>query len=241
MSELTPVSSFSACYLIPENPSIGKALVIAPTSANVSQVHVGKGQISSAVKWEMVDSQPYSWAMIDLPSDEHRVIWHPSTKIGVYVQDGGSWSEAIIISKEPALQGCLVDRSSYSVIDQSGTWAEMIGHCQQENGELLSINNEGILQELSRNLNNPHREKEVWVGLRRRLLNGDWYWLNKQPMNVTKWFHGQPGNSEDKFCASMSLSSDNNKNLRWKSRSCCHTLKPVCYKNDVYFPLTTPV
>ncbi|XP_041963304.1 uncharacterized protein LOC121720898 [Alosa sapidissima] len=239
ISELTPVSSFSACYLLPEKTSISKALVIAPT-LNVSQVYVGKDQISSEVEWKTVDSQPYSWAMIDLPSGEHRVIWHPSTKIGVYVKDGENWSEAISITTEPALQGCLLDRARYSVMDQSGTWAEMVGHCQQENGELLSINNEGILRELSQSLSNPSKQEEVWVGLRRRLLNGEWYWLNKQPMNITKWFQGQPGSSEDKFCASMSLSSDNNENFRWTSRSCCHVLKPVCYKHNVYFPLAAP-
>lgn len=126
---------------------------------------------------------------------------------------------------------------SYTVIDQSGTWAEAISYCEQNNSKLVSINNEEILQELSKDLSNPNNEKEVWVGLRRRLFNGEWYWLNKQSIDITKWASGQPGSSQEKFCASMSLSSNDKDNLLWETKSCCESLKPVCYKTDTYFPI----
>ena len=96
---LIPESSFSACYLIRPNY---KALVIAPHS-NESQVHLGKDRISSNhnVQWQPMDSQRYSWTMIDLPSDKPQVIWHPSTKIAVYVKNRENWREAISLSTIP--------------------------------------------------------------------------------------------------------------------------------------------
>lgn len=99
ITELIPVSSFSACYLLPELLSGAKALVIAPTS-NTSQVHLGKQQVTGK-SWQTIDSQSYSWAEIDLVSAEYNIIWHPSAKIGVYSYDGEKWSQAISIATEP--------------------------------------------------------------------------------------------------------------------------------------------
>ncbi|KAL2084683.1 hypothetical protein ACEWY4_020201 [Coilia grayii] len=230
VTELVPDTLFASCLLTFNTPS--KALVIVPDSKK-NEVHLGEDPIGSGADWKLIDSLSYSWAEIDLSVVKNHVIWHPSTKIAVYIKDGEKWSEAVSLSTEPASQGCLLEQEFY-IVDQSGTWAESISHCQDENAVLVSINSEDILQRLSKKLSNPTNEQDVWVGLRRRLVNGEWYWLNKQTMNITKWEKGQPGDSQEKFCASMSLSSP--KAFSWKSRSCCDTMKPVCYKKE-YFPL----
>lgn len=98
ITELMPESNFSACYLIPKAALSIQALVIVPT-ANRSQVHLGKN--SNIDSWQTIDSQPYSWVVTDLSSAEYNIIWHPSTKIGVYVYYGEEWSQAISIATEP--------------------------------------------------------------------------------------------------------------------------------------------
>lgn len=80
--ELIPLSRFSACYLVvPVNLTSAVALVIVETEYRDS-VHVD-GDLLSSTKWSTISDSEYSSVLVSL--DDTHVIWHPSTKIAVYV------------------------------------------------------------------------------------------------------------------------------------------------------------
>lgn len=80
--EPIPLSRFSACYLVvPVNLISATALVIAETEYRDS-VYVD-GDLLSSTKWSTISDSEYSSVLVSL--DDTHVIWHPSTKIAVYV------------------------------------------------------------------------------------------------------------------------------------------------------------
>ncbi|KAL0171525.1 hypothetical protein M9458_031836, partial [Cirrhinus mrigala] len=72
---------FSACYLAPVSSTDAMALIIAETSYRDS-VYID-GDLLSSNKWSTIANSVYSSVLVSL--DDTHVIWHPSTKIAVYV------------------------------------------------------------------------------------------------------------------------------------------------------------
>lgn len=80
--ELIPQSRFSACYLVvPVSLTDAKALVIAETDYRDS-VYID-GDLLSSAKWSTIANSEYSSVLVSLNGTH--VIWHPSTKIAVFV------------------------------------------------------------------------------------------------------------------------------------------------------------
>uniref|UniRef100_A0AAY4A6T0 C-type lectin domain-containing protein n=1 Tax=Denticeps clupeoides TaxID=299321 RepID=A0AAY4A6T0_9TELE len=133
------------------------------------------------------------------------------------------------------------DKNSFSLLSQfmpfmyvtpfllnvSGTWAESLHNCISPSAEMLSISNSNIQQQMAQNLEPSGDPKEAWIGLRRRLLNEEWYWLNRNPVVFTNWAANEPKGSMDGMCATVSLGPSGI--FSWHSRSCCLSLQAIYY------------
>lgn len=76
--------------------------------------------------------------------------------------------------------------------------------------------------------------QNVWIGMRRSSLTGEWYWLSGKPVNDTNWAEGEPGTVQDGQCAIMSL--EHEKDPGWSDEDCCKDARPVCYSSPVFLP-----
>lgn len=102
--DLIPVSMFSACYLLHSNNKT-QALIIVETSQS-SNTHVESGNFTPMFTWNIINGTEYSWAALDLLPKRPYIIWHPNSKMAVYVvsiSDTGVvyGGPAISINEEP--------------------------------------------------------------------------------------------------------------------------------------------
>lgn len=99
--EPIPQSRFSACYLVvPVSSTDATAVVIAETDYRDS-VYID-GDLLSSAKWSTIANSEYSSVLVSL--NGMHVIWHPSTKIAVYVFEKGTnvyGGPAISLSAKP--------------------------------------------------------------------------------------------------------------------------------------------
>ncbi|XP_049645423.1 low affinity immunoglobulin epsilon Fc receptor [Suncus etruscus] len=97
----------------------------------------------------------------------------------------------------------------------SKRWLESWKACQQLNGKLVSIHS----QEEQDFLTNHTSKLESWIGLRDLELEGEFIWIDQEPLNYSNWDHGEPNNrmpSED--CVMMRGSG------KWNDAYCLRRL-----------------
>ncbi|KAK7146967.1 hypothetical protein R3I94_009724 [Phoxinus phoxinus] len=236
--ELIPLSRFSACYLVvPVDLTGAEVFVIAETEYRNS-VYID-GHLLSSTQWSTISDSEYSSALVSL--DGTHVIWHPSTKIAVYVFEGSSYlygGAAISLSANPDPAGCVVVPSKFDIILTPQTWPESHQNCMLISEELFSPSNTAAQMEMVDILNNEGLNEGLWIGLRRSLLTLEWYRQKGKEvhsMTYTRWGTGEPGAAEMGMCASVF--SNSSTGFHWKSVPCCAQLKSVCYTSLHYFPL----
>ncbi|XP_052474056.1 uncharacterized protein LOC128030449 [Carassius gibelio] len=202
--ELIPETMFAACYLVQMNSTEGEVVIIAET-AHKNNVSID-GKLLQFTNWKPIPYSNYSSISVSL-SGTH-VIWHPTSKIGVYMfetMEGGIpyGSPAVILNDDPDRDGCVADSTNY----------------------------------MTNFLQNNIGPGYLWIGLRRSLFTSEWYWLkgndSKYSVSFTKWANGHPDIPQKALCAAVS--KDSNKEFSWKSVSCCSKLRPICYKQGKYF------
>ncbi|XP_056122230.1 uncharacterized protein LOC130100706 [Rhinichthys klamathensis goyatoka] len=239
--ELIPLSRFSACYLVPVNLTGAKVFVIAETEYRNS-VYIDGGLLSST-KWNTINDSEYSSVLVSL--DATRVIWHPSTKIAVYVFEesphlyGGP---AISLSANPDPVGCVVVPSKLNIILTPQTWPESHQYCKLIGGELFSPSNKTEQMEMVDFLNSEGLNERLWIGLRRSLLTLEWYRQKGKEvhtMTYTSWGTGEPRVAAEGMCASVFPNSRTG--FHWQSVPCCAQLKSICFINTHYFTLDLPM
>nr|XP_055066938.1 uncharacterized protein LOC129448523 [Misgurnus anguillicaudatus] len=234
--ELIPENMFAACYLVQFN-STGDVVVIVDKD-HKNDLHKDNDLVLNG--WTDIENSNYS--SVNLTLDGTHVIWHPYSKIGVYMFDrmdngvlyGGS---AIPLSDSPDQDGCLAISGNFSVGDDHMTWPESHQYCLNETDQLVTLNSLYARTKMLEWLSNEYKHSDFWIGLRRSLFTLDWYWQtgNESFRNVsyTLWANGHPYEPLKALCASGHL--DPNKNFFWKSVPCCQRMRPVCYKKPSYF------
>uniref|UniRef100_A0AAZ3NMH7 C-type lectin domain-containing protein n=1 Tax=Oncorhynchus tshawytscha TaxID=74940 RepID=A0AAZ3NMH7_ONCTS len=105
--------------------------------------------------------------------------------------------------------------------------------CVYQGYSLVSLNTEEFLLQVTNKLR--EMQGQVWIGLRRSSLTGQWYWLSKAAVSFSHWAQGEPGNPIQGQCAMMTL--DPQGNYTWSDQSCCEALPAVCYREPLHFPL----
>ncbi|KAK2902717.1 hypothetical protein Q8A67_007430 [Cirrhinus molitorella] len=192
---IEPISQdmFSACYLAPVSSTDAMALIIAETNYRDS-VYIDRDLLLST-KWSSIANSAYSSVLVSL--DDTHVIWHPSTKIAVYVFEMSTnvyGGPAIALSSKPDPLGCALEPSKFDVVITPLTWPESLQYCMLISDELFSPSNAAAQAEMANILNNNETMNEgLWIGVRRSLLTLDWYrqkaWSNKSTVLRTMRFH----------------------------------------------------
>ncbi|XP_049334992.1 IgGFc-binding protein-like [Astyanax mexicanus] len=243
--DLIPVSMFSACYLVHSSSfAVSQALLIVETT-QVSETYIDKTNSGSSMTWNAINGTEYSWAVVDLYLLMSQVIWHPSSKMAVYVFErmastlfdyGGP---AISINEEPDPRGCLVSQAMLEVSDQSVSWPASCQYCKLKGGYLASPSWAEAQRYMIQELEEVGATGQAWIGLRRSLLTSEWYWQTGQNFSFSNWASGQPVSPEKGMCVFVKL--EPNGNYTWNSARCCTSMKPMCFKEPNYLHLINPI
>lgn len=134
-------------------------------------------------------------------------------------------------------RGCALSPEVVKIGEVAKRWRESVKYCRDENMELVSFSEAQLQRQIYNKIIQAKTDKlqEVWIGMRRSSQTGEWYWLNRDPVNDTNWADGEPGTVNDGQCAIMSLEKD--KASHWRDEDCCKAAHPVCYSHPVFFPI----
>ncbi|XP_043116647.1 uncharacterized protein LOC122360262 [Puntigrus tetrazona] len=238
-----PISQymFSACYLALVSSTDATALIIAETNYRDSVYIDGDLLLSTA--WSAIADSVYSSVSVAL--DDVHVIWHPSTRIAVYVFErkthvyGGP---AIPLSENQDTFGCAIYPSKFEIVVTPQTWPESHQYCMLISDELFSPSNEAAHVEMVNILLNNSMTERLWISVRRSLLTLDWYRQkgnSSHNLYYTQWGTGEPGFAVDGMCVSVFLNPS--MDFQWETARCCTLLKSICYTKAHYFPLYFPI
>ncbi|XP_016147946.1 uncharacterized protein [Sinocyclocheilus grahami] len=239
--ELISQYMFSACYLVPVSSTDAKALIISETNYRDSVYVDGDLLLSSA--WSTIANSVYSSVLV--PLDATHVIWHPSTKIAVYVFEKSTHvygGPAIPLSENPDSLGCALVPSKFDIIVTPQTWPESHQYCKLISDELFSPSNEAAHAEMASILSNDHKNERFWIGVRRSLLKLDWYRQkgnSSHNLSYTRWGNGEPGVAVNGMCASVFPNPS--MDFQWETIHCCTLLKSICYTRAQHFSLYIPI
>ncbi|KAJ8354150.1 hypothetical protein SKAU_G00217170 [Synaphobranchus kaupii] len=210
---LIPEESFSTCYLVHTFQWTRNYILIVVKTTDKEGVRLGEQPLPSSVSWAEVDMSDYSVGLVNLGSSSYmnRAIWHLTSKMGVYI----IWrhnthpysifaSPAASLKVEPDGSKCRAYLGVVNQVQEEKSWADAQEHCWNLNSQLASLNSINFLHYVGRELGEA-QQSSVWVGLRRSLLSGEWRWLNREPMEFSKWGSGEPNSSLITQCAMMSL------------------------------------
>ncbi|KAJ8252208.1 hypothetical protein COCON_G00215200 [Conger conger] len=236
---LIPEESFSTCYLVHAINYSHTYFLIVVKTAEKDGVRLGHSLLPS-VDWAEVAGSDYSVGLCSLAKQNmHRVIWHRTSKMAVYVFGRYDHmyfgSPALSLKVEPDGSKCRAYAGVVELVLEKKSWTDAQERCWNLNSQLASFNSLSFLEHAVKELGDAHRST-AWMGLRRSLLSGEWRWLNREPMGYSKWGSGEPNSSLTTQCAMTSLEPV--KSLTWSAMSCCNQLPFICFMPgaDMPFP-----
>ncbi|TNN39309.1 Fucolectin-4 [Liparis tanakae] len=89
----------------------------------------------------------------------------------------------------PHLGAVVGGREVVLLLEERRSWADAVFFCRDFYGELLSIRNEQEQREVEEVLSSASfpLTAHVWVGLRRYLMGGSWFWMSGAPVDYSHW------------------------------------------------------
>lgn len=120
--------------------------------------------------------------------------------------------------------------------EMTGGWQESLTYCRDNSLDLISFPKTQLQQHVYKKLAQASNDslQDLWIGMRRSSLTGQWYWLNKEAVTDTSWEEGEPGTAHDGQCAIMSRRGSGD--FGWSDEDCCKDARPLCYSSPVLFP-----
>ncbi|CAK6982540.1 IgGFc-binding protein [Scomber scombrus] len=236
---LIPETDFGSCYAVNFISNMINRAVIIVHKDFIYGIHVQHLPLESP-EWETLKGTEFVSTHITLLSGK-TIIWHSHSKMAVYFlgqKDSTLFGNpAAMISKTPDFRGCAVIPEVVQIGEEAASWQESLKYCKDNNMELVSISEAKLQEQIKEKIMQANNDnlREVWIGMRRSSLNGEWYWLNKDTVESTNWDEGEPGTVQDGQCVSMSL--ETGKNFVWSDKDCCHAARPVCYSSPVLLPM----
>ncbi|TNN31825.1 C-type lectin lectoxin-Phi1 [Liparis tanakae] len=203
-------SDFAACYVVHSVAAAQSSVLVVVNKTFTDGLHVGGAPVPGS--WQELPGTDYAAATVEL-AEGRSFVWHAASKMAVYFmgRKNRSWfgNPAAVVHVGAAASG----------------WKESLQYCKDRQMALLSFPEARHHAQISRKLLRAGAEGELWLGLRRSALSGDWYWLSGAPQADTNWEDGEPGTVHHGQCAAMSRE----RRFSWSDRSCCEDAKPVCY------------
>ncbi|XP_068999874.1 uncharacterized protein [Embiotoca jacksoni] len=233
---LIPEADFAGCYVVKSIAGTDDFAVIVVNEIDKDKVRIGTEPLVGS-DWQKLKGTDYVSVKVTLQSGIS-IIWHTSSKIAVYFlgrKDGTLFGNpGHIVGKSPDFRGCALTPLAVDIGETAMGWRESLKYCRDKDLKMLSFSNTEMHQLVSDRLIETKSDslKEVWMGMRRSSLTGEWYWVDGQPAGDTFWGDGEPGAAHEGQCASMSLK---NKKFVWSDEDCCKHIHPVCVKNPIFF------
>ncbi|XP_034534433.1 uncharacterized protein LOC117808869 [Notolabrus celidotus] len=225
---LIPKTEFAACYVINTLQDVENFAVIVVHKDHSQGVHIGKSNLKDS-EWDRLPKTDYVSTKVSL-SQRQNVIWHNSSTMAVYFQGNQNdtlfGNPATVISKSPDYRGCVLTPEVIQIGEDAKSWQESVKYCEDQGKTLISFPAAAHQTQVYGKINQARGLWEVWIGMRRSSLTGEWYWLNKKPVGKTNWAQGEPGTAQDGQCAIMSVQWG----FGWSDKDCCARARPVCYK-----------
>ncbi|XP_030606796.1 macrophage mannose receptor 1 [Archocentrus centrarchus] len=239
---LIPEANFGACFVVTAIADFVNYAVIVVQKSAADGVRVGNDTISNP-NWQDLQGTNYTSTSISLPSGKH-VIWHSYSKMAVYFAGKNRTTifgnPAPIISSTPDFRGCALIPEVLQVGQKADGWRESLKNCKENNLELISLSKRIFQKQVyaklpQTNSTSNNSMQDVWIGMRRRSLNGEWYWLNGDSVIETNWDQNEPSGEDGGQCAIMSVVQG--KEFRWRDEECCTDAHPICYKKPTLLPI----
>lgn len=118
--------------------------------------------------------------------------------------------------------GVQYQRNAQSVL----TWHQARKSCQQQGGDLLSIqelHEQSYISGLTNTLGTS-----LWIGLNSLDFDSGWQWSNGNPFKYLNWAPGHPSSQPGDNCATLNAA----KASKWESSSCEKKLGYICRKGN---------
>ncbi|KAK1894964.1 C-type mannose receptor 2 [Dissostichus eleginoides] len=143
---------------------------------------------------------------------------------------------AVILSHISDFRGCVLSPEIVRIGTKADGWRESLKNCTDDQLDLVSFPETILQTQINKKVlqANTDNLQEVWIGMRRSSMSGEWYWLNGSTVKDTNWEEREPGPMHDGQCAIMSLEDG----FGWRDEDCCKAAHPVCYKEPVVFLLS---
>ncbi|XP_054601562.1 galactose-specific lectin nattectin-like [Nothobranchius furzeri] len=120
------------------------------------------------------------------------------------------------------------DNNCYQYEDQEKTWADAEAFCNQEGGDLTSIQNTdqyNFIRDLI--VKGAGFNQKSWVGGTNLDTGGEWVWADGTPFTFTNWGPGEPNNQGgNEHCMDINLREQDYVN----DEECTQELSFVCIK-----------
>ncbi|XP_051255314.1 IgGFc-binding protein-like [Dicentrarchus labrax] len=235
---LIPKTDFAACLVVNIIPDAQNSAVIVVHKDQTDGVHVGSLPLVSP-EWQQLKGTDYVSTSVNVMTKK-TVIWHSSSQMAVYLmgnKEGALFGNpAAIISKTPDFRGCTLSPEVVKIGEVADGWRESLKYCRDNGMDLGSFPEAQLQTQIYSKIMQANNDgvQNVWIGMRRSSLTGEWYWLSGKPVNDTNWAEGEPGTVQDGQCAIMSL--EHKKDFGWSDEDCCKDAYPVCYSSPVFFP-----
>jgi hypothetical protein len=116
--------------------------------------------------------------------------------------------------------------SAFCLVQSSpSTWEEAQHLCTAAGGNLAVLDSEAKNQALATALGASPTQATVslWIGLNDRVREGDFRWIDGEPVTHTAWRGGEPNNQGDEDCAEWSPSDG-----RWNDLPCATQIGSLC-------------
>ncbi|KAK5861636.1 hypothetical protein PBY51_017095 [Eleginops maclovinus] len=234
---LIPETDFASCYVVSTiNDTMSYAVIVVRKNLT-DGVRVRDLPVQKTL-WQELNGTDFRSASVTLLPGKS-AIWHTSSKMAVYFVGNkeNAWfgNPAPILSHIPDFRGCVLSPEIVKIGPNAGGWRESLQNCSEDQLDLVSFPDAQLQTQIYEQLRqaNKNNLQEVWIGMRRSSMSGEWYWLSDAKVNHSNWEEGEPGTMNDGQCAIMSLA----KGFGWRDEDCCKAAHPVCYKEPVFFPV----
>ncbi|CAN9514509.1 unnamed protein product [Ophioblennius macclurei] len=241
---LIPESDLASCYMLGAMLDVQSYVVIMVKNSERDGVHLGAREVTD--DWIPVTGTDYVAIRHRLQevTDGRSVIWHAYSKMAVYFigsNDGTQFGNpAPIISTTPDFRGCALVPEILHIGEVAYSWRESLRYCKDQGLELIRFPTQSYVDQVNSQLARMDLAylDQVWIGMRRSSLTGDWYWAHADEAaatnrasatnwaGATNWAEGEPGLVEEGQCAMMS--TERNQDFLWRDEDCCREARPLC-------------
>lgn len=108
------------------------------------------------------------------------------------------------------------------------SWQEAQDYCSNQGLAMASPNSGYAQKKMAASLSFMNAEGPAWLGLRRSLIDSQWYWYNAGGFSYANWDQNEPTSS---LCVSVWMEPGGD--FAWNSVRCCSAMQPLCAQKMV--------